>query len=497
MRLRTRFIANLVGVGWTAVLQLAFVPIYVGALGVEAYGLVGLYLALISIAQLVELGLGPTINREMARAAVVGNLTRQRNALRTLEVLYGLVAIALGLSLYLSAAIIADRWINPAVLSRATVQQAIQLMALLLMFQWPQALYQSALIGLQRQVAANVLKVGFATASATGGTLVLYTISPTITAFLVWQAALAGIQLICTAIVAWRSLLARPEIPVFDRAWLREISGFVLGMSGITAAGVVLTQLDKVVLSHVLALRDFGIYTLAGVLGIGVGVIANAIFLVTYPKYTELVARGDTAGLLDLYRLAAQACAALGMATAAVVAGFSYEILLLWTRNEEVARAAAPITSLLAIGTAMNGTWKHAYSLQLAYGWTTLALRLSWLMVIFAVPLLVVAATEFGGVGAAAVWLCLNATLMIIGIYLTHRSLLTTARSVWLGDLARPMVAATAAVLCVRLLIAVNGHTENLLPALAGAMVLSLAASIAAAPLARSWVGARLQRSTR
>jgi hypothetical protein len=43
MSLRANLIANYLGQGWTAVMGLAFVPMYIHYLGMEAYGLIGLF----------------------------------------------------------------------------------------------------------------------------------------------------------------------------------------------------------------------------------------------------------------------------------------------------------------------------------------------------------------------------------------------------------------------------------------------------------------------
>src|SRR5207237_9585310 len=111
-----RFLANLIGVGWTSLLQLGLVPVYVRVMGIEAYGLIGFYVALIAILQVVEIGLGPTINREMARAGASGDRKRQRNALRTLELIYGASALLLGVSIAASSQLIADYWVHPQLL---------------------------------------------------------------------------------------------------------------------------------------------------------------------------------------------------------------------------------------------------------------------------------------------------------------------------------------------------------------------------------------------
>ena len=46
---------------------LAFVPLYIHYLGVEAWGLVGLMTMLQALLTLLDMGLTPTLSREMAR----------------------------------------------------------------------------------------------------------------------------------------------------------------------------------------------------------------------------------------------------------------------------------------------------------------------------------------------------------------------------------------------------------------------------------------------
>ena len=42
-RVKTNVIANLIGQGWTALLQIALVPFYLHFLGVESYALINVY----------------------------------------------------------------------------------------------------------------------------------------------------------------------------------------------------------------------------------------------------------------------------------------------------------------------------------------------------------------------------------------------------------------------------------------------------------------------
>src|SRR5258707_12755328 len=58
-------IASFAGTGWSGAVQLACVRLFIKLMGIEAYGLIGFYLVLQPTLQVLDLGLSPTMNREM------------------------------------------------------------------------------------------------------------------------------------------------------------------------------------------------------------------------------------------------------------------------------------------------------------------------------------------------------------------------------------------------------------------------------------------------
>jgi len=60
-------IANWIGQGVSALMGLAFVPLYIRYLGMEAYGLIGIFVLLQAWLSILDMGITPTLNREMAR----------------------------------------------------------------------------------------------------------------------------------------------------------------------------------------------------------------------------------------------------------------------------------------------------------------------------------------------------------------------------------------------------------------------------------------------
>ena len=86
MSFRRNVIANYLGQAWVALMGLAFIPIYIRYLGIEAWGLMGLFALLQACLTLLDAGVTPTLGREMARFTA-GEQSPQaiRDLLRTLE----------------------------------------------------------------------------------------------------------------------------------------------------------------------------------------------------------------------------------------------------------------------------------------------------------------------------------------------------------------------------------------------------------------------------
>jgi O-antigen/teichoic acid export membrane protein len=67
MSVKRNIFVNFIGQGVASALSLLLVPVYVHYLSIEAYALVGLYGVIQVWLTLLELGMTPTLNREMAR----------------------------------------------------------------------------------------------------------------------------------------------------------------------------------------------------------------------------------------------------------------------------------------------------------------------------------------------------------------------------------------------------------------------------------------------
>lgn len=449
MRLGRNLLAGLANSIWSALTGLAVVPFYLKYLGIEAYGLIGFFVTTQAVLSLLDIGMAPTINREVARCSASGNLQEAGRLLHTLAIIYWGMAVMIALLIVALAPWIAEYWLQSRQLLPQTISHAIMLMGLVIACRWPIGLYQGALIGAQRLTVSSGINMAMATISSLGAVAVLAFVSPTIEAFFIWQACVGLVYAAAMRWGAWR-VIGRMADNRFDINELKNIWRFAAGMSGVAITGTILMQLDKVLLSRLLSLEDFGRYALAGVVASGLYVLLTPAFNVIYPRLSALVITGEMEKLVDLYRSGTRLLSAVLFPIAIAAAVIAEEILSVWIGNPSLASSSAPIVSLLLIGTALNGVMHFPYALQLAFGITRIPLIITVVLTVALVPMIVYFTQAYGAVGGGLAWLLLNCLYLLFGTWLTHRYLLKEIALSWLiRDVGAPF--------CISLIVILGG----------------------------------------
>ena len=346
-------------------------------------------------------------------------------------------------------------------------------------------------MGLQRQVLLGGINAGVATLRAVGAVLVLAYYDATIEAFFCWQAAASAVQTIATGAALWLRLPPSGVAPRFRRNILTEIWRLAAGMAAISALGVVLTQLDKVILVKLLPLAEFGYYSLAWTVATGLYFLIGPLFTALFPRFTQLAAQQDDAGLRRLYHEGCQWMSVILLPVAVVIALFSTELMRLWTGDAVLAERSHVLLSLLIVGTALNGLMSLPSALQLAYGWTSLGIASNLVAVATLVPLIFVLTSRFGATGGAAAWVILNGAYVLITLPLMHSRILRGEQWRWYGiDVALPLVAALGAAGACKLLFELlrlqTLQRPGLLVFLAATGLFTAMAACAAAPIVRA-----------
>ena len=451
--IKINVIANVVGRIWSASIGILLIPQYIKFLGIESFGLVGFYGTLIGSMALLDLGLSTTINRELAKFQTHNqNCKDIRDMTFSLECIYWAIGFFISLLVILLSRFIATDWVKVEHLSVNVVKHSVILMGLVIAFQWPISLYDGGLTGLDKQVINNKIAVVMSTLRAAGVIVILKYYSPTLEAFFLWQAIFSFIYVITMRLALWKEMPQSNQKPKFSKEQLKNIWYFAAGMTGISLITFFLMQIDKIVLSKILPLSQFGYYTLAFTVSSSIGLISGPISITFFPRFTKLVATGKQAELKKLYHLACKLMATLIFPICFILIFFIQDILKIWTRNNITVENTFLLARILIIGSMFNALMIIPYNLIIAYGWIKFTIYQNTIAAIILVPLLLWWVNLYGALGGTFVWLVVNVGYVFISQPLMHRKLLKNEILKWYWeDTFLPMLPSLFIILLFKL----------------------------------------------
>jgi O-antigen/teichoic acid export membrane protein len=437
---------------YLAVLALVMLPVYLQRLGPEAYGLIALFMVLQVWFQLLDAGLTPTLARETARhRAGALSAADLRQLLRALEGLFGLLALAAGAALFLGAGFVATHWLNVEQLPHSEVVLCVQLMALCMALRLLGELYRGVITGFERFA-------WLAGAQAAFGTLRLVAVLP----FMAWAGGspshFFGFQLMAmaaeTALLMAQAYRLAPRAGLAGTGWslapLRGVLSFSLAMSMASIVWVTLSQVDKLLLSGLLTLADYGAFSLAATAASAVLLVSGSLAEVLMPRLTQLQAQGSGHAVQALYSRATQWAGMAAWSLACVLAAFAERVLWVWTGDTALAAQASTVLGLYALGNAALAVGAFPFYLQFAQGKLRLHLVGTALMVSFLLPAMVWATSKTGAAGAAGVWLVVNLLYLLLWTPVAHARFLPGGHWRWMTRDVLPIaaLASLAAWLC-------------------------------------------------
>ena len=502
MSLTKNILANYVSQIYVTLIGIVMLPLYIKYMGAEAYGLVGFFAMLQAWFNLLDMGLTPTMARETARfRGGATDALSYRRLVRALEGVFLTVALVGGTAMFYASGYIAHDWLQASQLSLAEVQVAVQLMAIIIAMRWMCGLYRGAISGSERLVWLSGFNSMIGTLRFVGVLPVLIFVGVTPTLFFSFQFGVACIELTGLLFYAYRLL---PSIPTGKRLpweWspLKPVLKFSLTIAFTSSVWVLVTQTDKLVLSKILPLAEYGYFTLAVLVASGVMVISGPISSAIMPRMSKLEAEGDHAGLIRVYRQATQLVAIIAGATSITVAFCAEPLLWVWTGDKLLAHQGAPVLILYALGNGILAVAAFPYYLQYAKGNLNLHLIGNAVFVILLVPTIIWVASRYGGLGAGYVWLGMNLLSFIAWLPLVHRKFEPGLNLKWYSqDILVIFLATAIAGYCLSILFPQSDNrwvqlTEIIFTGLFVLLAGAIASSAARASVS-GWLARRQQR---
>lgn len=448
---RKALAVSLLSRGLAALLGLLALPLYIRYLGVEAYGVVGFFATLQVLVAFMDLGLPATLTRQLAvMSRSPEGLAQARDLASTFERACMATAVLIGLVLLLAAPWVASQWVRPQALTATQVSQALQLAAVSLATGWPVNLYSAGLAGLHRQVPLAIVTAVFGLLRVVV-TLVFLWWYPTLESYFMAQVLVGLVQSAVMHVQMWGELALPGHRPVPLWSALTQSRRFAGGITVITVTSIVLVQADKLVLSHLLELPDFGTYVVAGALAGSLYMVIGPVFQVVYPRLSSMWRSESEVDRVGFYHAASQALAWMLLPLCAAMACFPEASLYVLTADAALSDKAAPILMALLLGVACNGVMNVPYALQLAAGWTSLSVWFNLAAAVILVPLTWWLASRHGALGGAIAWSMVHVGHFVLMPTVMHRRLLPQHNLHWyLYDVALPSAAALATALALR-----------------------------------------------
>jgi O-antigen/teichoic acid export membrane protein len=261
--------------------------------------------------------------------------------------------------------------------------------------------------------------------------MVLTWLSASIEAFFIWQAVMSILTLIVLSKRVYQSLPQVSSHAKFSQGSLTRVWKFAGGMMGIAFLTMLFLQLDKVLLSNLMPLKDLGYYALASTAANIMFMIVVPVTQAIYPQLVKLSSYEDQSKIAAIYHKTTQLVTVLTASASMLLCFFSDGMIFMWSGNQDLVLHAAPILSILAIGSFLNGLSYLPYQLQIAHGWISLTLRLNIFVVLVFIPSILAIVPIYGVKGAAWVWVVINTLYLLLASYLTHRELLIGHKWSW------------------------------------------------------------------
>lgn len=449
MSLRKNVLASYVSQIYVTAAGIILVPIYIKYMGAEAYGLVGFFAMLQTWFNLLDVGLTPAIARETARySAGSMDAVGYRRLTRSLEGVFGLVALIGGGVLFVIADWIVANWLNATQLTDIEVTRVLQIIAVIIVLRWISGLYRGIISGFERLIWLSSFNGCIATFRFVLIIFVLEYFGATPLVFFGFQLIVAIVECVGQA---WYVYQLLPRVsPDQQIGWslkpLKPLLRFSLSIAFTSTVWIMVTQTDKLILSKILTLSDYGYFTLAVLVASAVTIMSGPISGAIMPRMARLQAERRYDQLISVYRQTTQLMIIIVAPIALMLIFFSGQALWAWTGDKTLVEKTSSVLTLYAVGNGLMAIGAFPFYLQYAKGDLKLHVIGNLFFVLLLIPSVVWSAMHHGVVGVGWAWIVGNGIYFLLWVPLVHRRFAPGLHLSWLWqDVIQPI---SLALLC-------------------------------------------------
>ncbi len=458
--IKLNIIFNLLGKSWALISTFVFIPLYVHILGIEMYGIIGFYTTLLVILAFADLGLTATLTREVSRnySHQKGGNTYLMDLLKTYELLYLFISITISFIIYIVAPLIVNRWLHlSSNMNPENVILAVRYLGFAIAFQLPANLFYGGLMGLEKQVSANILQILWGILRNLSAVFVLYYFSVSIVNFAICQFFSNLLYCLIIRSYLWISINPDRVKAAFKKNVLLSTWRYSTGMAMMSLISITLGQADKLIVSKLLPLKEFSYYSLASTVSIVPMIVAEIFGMAIFPRFARFVKENDINNLSKLFLKGGYLLSLSVLTISISLMFFSRNFLFAWTGSSVVAAKAQNVVILLLIGQTLQALALMPYYLGLAHGYVRINLQMGVISILILLPCLFLTINKFGLIGGGISWALTNLLVTTCLVIKIVKRFLSSILLRWiLQCILLPLISITICLWALKLITPIN-----------------------------------------
>jgi O-antigen/teichoic acid export membrane protein len=387
-------------------------PLLIKFLGTEGYGLIGLYFVIQMLLQVVDGGLTGTITKLTAQRDL-SNSTNVTGLDKSLQYFQGVLNKAVLIVLLISGIVYQTDTASSMIessLPGSIIDMSVSLMIACIAIRFLSLPDRGLLQGLERQKTLALTNFTIVTLRYPVAVAMLVLLSADVVHFFCFQLLVVLVEVAMLkyfSLAYWKSVDISGRSKALDNGvnldfkWLIDQSG---GLWTISVLWVLVSQIDKLVLSFSVPLEAFGIFSLALVsanLMLTMFVPINQILM---PRFVKLYEGPDSGAFTSMVFRAIQFYVCFFSVVASGLYIFGEELLFLWTRSSELSAGASVFLGYLAIGNFIHGITNIIFITSYASGDLAEYAKRYMIHVSLVLPISVYSAIAHQEYGVVLVW---------------------------------------------------------------------------------------------
>jgi len=428
-------IANLGGNFASIGISLLLIPLYIKYLGLEAYGLIGFFTTISAYVAVLDFGLLSSLANKMSSyKSSESSKDETVDILSSVENLFiGVLAVA-ALIWFFAADFLSTAWFKENSLGMDRLKIILLLMGATTLIRFFGNIFRSTLLGLCDQIYLNISTSIFSMLRGVVVVFGLY-ISPSILTFFLLQLLTTLLEVLFFRLRVCKILDIKWTFPDANFSTLRQFYKIGVINALCVLLWVSLTQIDKLILSKMLSLKEFGEVSISLSIVNLLPVFSASILQAFTP---DLVAsRGANQGqrFAEVFIKILTLTSLVMWPIVSSISAFSNEIIWAWTGSKEI--QAANYLPYYAIAQCFVGLNAILYSIQFAKNDISLHFKINIFFTMGSIALLCWSTNKFGVEGASLTWLGANSLYTIFITPVIINRFVPSAKS---NDIVKPLL---------------------------------------------------------